>query len=256
MPGFDASTTLAQARRRAADARRSRRSATSSRSTSRCSSAGHDIVSIHLSRRHLAGPYGSAVQARDAARRARARAAAIEVLDSRTGAAGHGLWRSPRRRGARRRRRCTRSPSAARERARDAEDLVRRRHARVPAPRRARRRRAGVARRRAEDQADPHARRRDHAGRARAHVRQGVRADGRVHASTREPTAPTAGSSSTSRRPSRPSGWSSAAARSTAASRCSSREVGPVIGTHVGPGSSASAACRRRCWAPSSDVRR
>jgi hypothetical protein len=56
--------------------------------------------------------------------------------------------------------------------------VVRGRHARVPPARRAHRRRPGLARRRAEDQADPHLRRRDRAHRARAHRGAGLRADG------------------------------------------------------------------------------
>ena len=107
--------------------------------------------------------------------------------------------------------------------ARGAADLVLHRHARVPAPRRAHRPGAGLARQHAEDQADPLARARDHAGRARPHRRPRLRADGRLRARAAATTAPTAGSSSTSRPPSRPSGWSSAAARSSAPSRTSPR---------------------------------
>ncbi|CAA9488026.1 MAG: DegV family protein, partial [uncultured Solirubrobacteraceae bacterium] len=68
--------------------------------------------------------------------------------------------------------------------ARALQALVRRRHARVPQARRAHRPRPGVARRRAEDQADPLDRVGDHADRARPHERQGLRPDGRLPART------------------------------------------------------------------------
>ncbi len=59
--------------------------------------------------------------------------------------------------------------------------------------------------RHAEDQADPVARVRDRAGRARAHRGTGLRAHGRVRARAAATPDPTAGSCSTSRPPSRPS---------------------------------------------------
>ena len=101
-------------------------------------------------------------------------------------------------------------------------DLVLPRHARVPAPRRPRRRRAGMGRRRAEDQADPHGRRRDQARRAGADVGQGVRADGRAPARAARrgrrrlarPAHPGARRGAAARR--------RRAARSSAPSRCSS----------------------------------
>ena len=116
------------------------------------------------------------------------------------------------------------------------EDLVRRRHARVPAARRAHRHGAGHARRRAEDQADPHDRRRDHAGRARAHRGPRLRAHGRLPARRARATAPTAGSSSTSRPPSRPQRLVERGREIFGSEPVLVSEIGPVIGTHVGPG--------------------
>ena len=103
--------------------------------------------------------------------------------------------------------------------AREPEDHHDGRHARVPAPRRADRRGAGLDRRDAEGQADPHDRGRDAARRARAD-RVAARSSGWSRTSSSAArTAATASSSSTSRRTSRPSDSPSAAARSTAATR-------------------------------------
>ena len=130
---------------------------------------GDDIVSIHLS----GGISGTVARRRAGprrARRARRGPGADRRARLRTGCAGHGLMAMAaanaaaggagraggRRRGAAR---CARAH----------DDLVRGRHARVPAPRRAHRRRAGVPRLGAADQADPHDRQRDRADRARAH---------------------------------------------------------------------------------------
>ena len=94
----------------------------------------------------------------------------------------------------------------------------------------------GLARRRAEDQADPHGRGRDHADRARAH-RRGARSSGwSSSCAPATTTAATPGSSSTSRPPSRPSAGRAPAARSSAREPVFVSEIGPVIGTHVGPG--------------------
>ena len=197
--------------------------------------AGRDIVSVHIA----GGISGTPETARQAA---------TEIAGALPGPPRRGRRLADR---VRRHRRCARWPAprprstgadvdaVARPRRRGRrrhEDLVRGRHAGVPQARRAHRHRAGVARRRAEDQADPHDRPRDHARRARPHRGPRLRADGRLPQGAPARTAPTAGSSSTSRPPSRPSASSSAAARSSAPSRSSSREIGPVIGTHVGPG--------------------
>ena len=141
--------------------------------------AGQDVVSIHLA----GGISGTCEAARQAhgLLAERGLGERVEVIDGETA-----LWRiracccSPRaaaaRAGARQRR-------GDRARARDAQgaaDLVLPGHARVPAARRAHRQGPGVDRRHAEDQADPLARVRDRAGRARAHRRAGVRAHGQV----------------------------------------------------------------------------
>ena len=150
--------------------------------------------------------------------------------------------RGPRADGDRRRQRAPRAArdaaAAARPRAQlraRAEDPVRRRHARVPAPRRPDRRRAGVDRLDAEDQADP----RDRVARScrsSACARRAARSSGWSTTCRRAArTAATSSSSSTSRRPTRRSGSPSAAARSTARPEFVS-EIGPVIGAHVGPG--------------------
>ena len=168
------------------------------------------------------------------ARRIRLRAS--RSIDSKLacGGARHGR---PRRRGAGACRRRRRSRRRARPRGgRRHAAVVRGRHPGVPAARRAHRRRAGVAGRRAEDQADPHLRRRDRPDRAGAHLGPGLRPDGRITCARATRTAPTAGSSSTSRRPTCASAWSPAGARSSAANRSSYRRSDPVIGAHAGPG--------------------
>ena len=130
---------------------------------------GDDIVSIHLSG-GISGTVRSAEQARDALvergvdagadRRARLR-------DGRRGPRADGDRRRQRRQGRRGRAGGRRRGGGAR---RADDDPVRGRHARVPAPRRPDRRRPGVPRLGAEDQADPLDRQRDHARRARAHA--------------------------------------------------------------------------------------
>ena len=125
-----------------------------------------------------------------------------------------------------------------------AQDVVRRRHARVPQARRADRRRERVDRVDPEGQADPHRRERDDPGRARAHERRGVRADGRLR-----PPAPRFGRRrlvrrSTSTRPTSPPRWSSACREVFGAEPTIVSEIGPVLAAHTGPGCSARAACR------------
>ena len=151
-------STSACARRRSCRPRRSPRSATSSRSTSRCSREG--ATSSRSTSRAASRARRLGRQARGQLADEHGRRAAIEVVDSTAApAAARASSRSPPpRRGARGRGRAGRRRARARGRARALQMLVRRRHARVPAPRRAHRRRAGVARRGAEDQADPHAR--------------------------------------------------------------------------------------------------
>ena len=164
---------------------------------------GRDIVSVHLAG-GISGTCEAARQAHGLLSRARPRRA------RRGDRRGNRLRRggpAGARRGRRRplgRRHCRRCRARARD-AQGAAHLVLPRHARVPAPRRTRRQSPGLARGHAEDQADPLARVRDHARRARAHGRPRVRAHGQVRAGTPRLQAPTAGSCSTSRRPSRPS---------------------------------------------------
>ena len=169
MPDYDAFYDHLRPRAASCRARRSRRSATSSPSTSRCSSAA---TTSSRSTSPAASPAPCAPPSRRATRWSSAAStpARIVVIDSRTGCAGHGLMAIAAANAAKggadvagRRRR-----ARATLRERD-EDPVRRRHARVPAPRRPDRRRAGVARLGAEDQADPLDRERDPARRARAH---------------------------------------------------------------------------------------
>ena len=161
---------------------RSRRSATSSRVYEPLLAEGRDIVSIHLSA-GISGTCESAEQARQRLLDEGKGGERIHVYDSRSGCGGQGLRRA----GGRQRRR-RRAPSGAddaggrRAMPRGAGDVVRDRHARVPAQGRADRRRPGVARLGASDQADPHARRGDHPGRAGAHAAARLRADGRVRA--------------------------------------------------------------------------
>ena len=115
---------------------------------------GRDILSIHLSgasRARSASPSRRARRWSSAAPKPR-----IQVVDSRTGCAGHGLMAIA---AANAVRDGADLAGAARGRARAARGApaaLRRRHARVPQARRADRRRAGVPRIRAEDQADPH----------------------------------------------------------------------------------------------------
>ena len=216
-----------RAQRAAARPPRSPRSATSSPSTSRCSPPGHEIVSIHIS----AGISGTcrvgAPGAPAADRLGQGRRADHGLRQPlglwRPGADGDGR-ESRRRRGRRRRRRGDRGRRAG---PRLAEDVVRDRHARVPAQGRPDRRRAGAARLGAADQADPHPGGGDHPGRARPHPAAGVRADGRVRPRAQARRAPTPGSSSTSTIPTPPGGWSTNAARCSARTRSSSPRSGP-----------------------------
>ena len=208
--------------------------------------AGRDIVSIHLSA-GISGTFTAAEQARDQLVERGIDPERIVVLDSATACAGLGMLamaaasvaarRRQRRRGGRGRPGLPARP----------EGLVRGRHARVPAPRRPRRRRPGVARLDAEDQADPLDRVGDPADRARAHVGARVRAPDRVPDRRATTTAATRSSSSTSTRPTRPSGWSSAGGRSTAASPRWSPRSAPSSAPTWGRGCSGSRGCGEAC---------
>ena len=197
--------------------------------------AGRDVVSIHLA----GGISGTCEAARQAqallaergARRARRGDRRRNRLRRRSA-----CWCSRRRRGAAAGADRDGGRRARARGARGAAHLVLRRHARVPAPRRAHRPRPGVARRHAEDQADPLARVRDHAGRARAHGRAA-----RSSAWSATPrSCATPGSD----------GWvvqhiQAPEQAERLIERCReifdsepvfTSEVGPVIGTYTGPG--------------------
>ena len=210
--------------------------------------AGRDIVSIHL----CAGISGTVHRRRAGARPARRardrRPSGIVVLDSATACAGLGMMAiaaaSVGRAGGATAERRPRPPRRCPARA---QGLVRGRHARVPAPRRPRRRRAGVARLDAEDQADPLDRVGDPADRARAHVEAHVRAPDRVpegratttgcdtffiqhiHAPDQAERLVERGREIYGREPEFVS------------------EIGPVIGAHVGPGLLGVSGMRRSC---------
>ena len=187
---------------------------------------GREIVSIHLSA-GISGTCESARQARQQLIDEGKGGERIMVFDSRSACGGSGA-------SGRRRRPCGRAricrhrrPRDRRARPRRPQDVVRDRHARVPAKGRSDRLRAGVARLGATDQADPDARGGDHARRARPHPPPRVRADGRVR-----PRAPPLGRRRLGRpahpRPARPPGtWSTSAGRSSARTRSSSPRSAP-----------------------------
>ena len=114
----------------------------------------------HLGRDLGHGRGGTAGRGRARARPARG--SRSSTRSSRCGALGMVVLAAVRGRARGRRRRAPSRRARAR-RSRATRAVVRRRHPRVPAARRAHRRRPGMARRRAEDQADPHLRRRDRA---------------------------------------------------------------------------------------------
>ena len=182
---------------------RSPRSATSPRSTSRCSPTGREIVSIHISA-GISGTYDSAQPGAPALIDEGAGGERIHVCDSRTGCGGQGMMALVAARaaaaGASRRRGAARSSGGPR----DAEDVVRDRHARVPAQGRAdrRRRRPGSARRFRSSRSSPSRRR---SPRSSASAPGGGRSSAwsSSRASAR-PTAPAPGSSSTSTTPTPP----------------------------------------------------
>ena len=209
----------------------SRRSATSSPATEPLLQAGRDVLSIHIA----GGLSGTCESAREAARAARRGAAAGAVECSTARPAPVGSAASCCRRGSPRRapsslRRRRRRGAAARPR-----HLVLPGHARVPASRRAHRRRAGDGRHGAENQADPHVRHRDRARRARAHAPRALERMSPTCASCTS-AAPATGSCSTHRRPATPSGSSPRAPRLFGAEPLFCTEVGPVLGAHLGSG--------------------
>ena len=110
----------------------------------------------------------------------------VQVIDGRTACGGLALLAA---RGAAARARAgdaRRGPASRIAGARAAADLVRPRHARPTCAAAGGSVSAGMARRHAEDQADPLGRIRDHPGRAGAHLAARVRADGRLRAELRD----------------------------------------------------------------------
>ncbi len=157
----------------------SRRSATSSACFEPLLATGPATWSRSTSRR--ASPAPATPPARPpSSSSARARAASASAWSTRTTTAGGlGLRGARRRRGrCESRRRWTRCRAARPGGARGPQDLVRRRHARVPQARRADRRGQRLDRIDAEGQADPHAGERADPRRARTHQLAGVRAAG------------------------------------------------------------------------------
>ena len=141
--------------------------------------AGQEIVSIHISA-GISGTFEAAGQARERLIDEGKGGERIHVYGLALGRRRDGPLRARRlrRRGRGRQRRGSRGPG--RGDPRGAEDVVRDRHARVPAPGRPDRRRQRLDRQRAEDQADPHARGGDHPGRAGPHPRPLARAAARL----------------------------------------------------------------------------
>ncbi len=129
--------------------------------------AGHEVISIHL-----AGGISGTVEA---ARQAhgllseRGLGERVEVIDGETACGGMGLLVLAAAAAAGAGSDLRSVVAHVREARKVLRILVLSGHARVPAPRRAHRQGAGVAGRHAEDQADPLARVRDRAGRARAY---------------------------------------------------------------------------------------
>ena len=146
----------------------------------------------------------------------------IHVWDSRSGCGGQGLMALVAARAAAAGASGDEALERGRARARHAEDVVRDRHARVPAQGRADRRRPGVARLGASDQADPDARGGDHPGRAGAHPPARVRAHGRVRPRAQGRRRRRLGRAAHPRPRHRPRAWSTSAARSSAPTRSSS----------------------------------
>ena len=195
---------------------------TSSRSTS---PAGSPAPSSRRARRPPSSRRAAASAAsRSSTRSALRRGLAMVVL----AAAGGRRRRAPA---------SSRSPSARARRSTDMEIWFSRRHARVPAARRADRPRAGLDRQRAERQADPVVLGRHAACRSSASARAAARSSGCSSTCARaRPTARRPGSSSTSRRPTSPSKLVEGGREIFGNEPLFVSEVGPVLGTHAGPG--------------------
>ena len=207
---------------------------------------GMEVVSIHIS----GGISGTVERARQAKEQLAERKGVDRVTGDRLGerrgwngtggargrAGGAGRWLDRRGR------------HAHQGHARAAQDVVRGRHARVPAPRRPDRRGVGVARLGAEDQADPHARAGDHSDRARADRRQGAAPPGRVRgAAARRRRRRVGRAAHPGARGGCPA-WSATSSRSWVARRCSCQRSGPCSERTSGRDCWASAASRPACW--------
>ena len=205
--------------------------------------AGREIVSIHISA-GISGTFEAAGQARQRLIDEGKGGERILLMDSRSAAGGMGLCALGASvaalNGGRRRRR----PRPGRAHPRRAEDVVRDRHPRVPAPRRPDRRRPRLDRQRPEDQADPHPRGGDHPGRAGPHPRPLGRAPARLRPPAARLRPRRLGRPAHPGRRDRRPPWPTTAARSSAASRSSSPRSAPSSAPTSAPACSASAASR------------
>ena len=196
--------------------------------------AGQDVVSVHISGA-ISGTVESARQAKEqlAERKGVDR---VHVVDSESACGGMAFTVLA---GARAAEAGASAGGGGRARPHDPrapEDVVRRRHPRVPAPR------AGASApprrgsaRRSRSSRSSRSNRRSRRSSACARAPRHCSGWSSMRSSDMR-TAPTHGSSSTSRRPTRPPGWSSRSSGSWAGPPLFVSEVGPVIGTHVGPG--------------------
>ena len=187
---------------------------------------GHEIVSIHLSS-VISGTYESAMQARErltAEGKGRGADRGLRLADGLRRDGADDPRRRQRRRAGRERIRGERTRPGT---PRGAQDLVRRRHARLPAARRPDRGRTRLDRHHAEDQADPHPRGGDHPHRAGPDASAGPSSGWSTTPASATKTAPMPGSSSTSRTPRTPRAWSRPANRSSATTRSSPRRSVP-----------------------------
>ena len=211
--------------------------------------AGRDIVSIHISGA-ISGTVEAARQAAaDAVARHPGRAWRSWTPSRPAAASARSSWAPPPSR-ARAATSTRRGPRGGDRRPQP--HLVLGRHPRVPAPGRPHRRRAGLARRRAEDQADPDLRRRrDQPGRAGPHPASRVRAHGRVPADFQAAGA-TSWMVQHIQAPDQAEALVGAGARSSGTTRCSSRRSAPSSGRTRARASSGSPAWSRSTWRPSS----
>ncbi len=196
--------------------------------------AGRDVVSIHIST-GISGTYEAATQARERLIDEGKDGERVHVFDSRSACGGMGLCVLAAAAAAAAGDDAERGPRPGTAGARGAEDVVRDRHARVPAPGRPDRRRPRLDRLGAEDQTDPHPGGGDHPGRAGADPGRALE---RLRGYARQ------------RHESGLDGWvvqhiQDLETAEALADDCREifgcepvfiSEIGPVIGSHVGPG--------------------